>query len=221
VKFLFVDTAGMKKRPRIYEAIDFYAIRRTENAISRCSIALILIDCTEGVMDTDSKIAGVIQKKGRAAIIIASKWDESEDAPGHREMFVKHLKEKLHFLSYAPVCFTSGLHNRGIKEIYPTVVKVNEQFNRRVPTPVWNRIIEQAVNFRPPPTVRGKRLKLYYITQTQVAPPSLVLFVNQPEFLKNQYKRYLEHYIRDQLGFDGSPLDIRVRKSQPGKTSSD
>lgn len=218
-RYVFVDTAGLKKPTRVKEPVDFYASRRAERALARCSVALFLVDCTEGVSDTDLKIAGLIQKAQRACILVASKWDESEDAPGHRRKFEEHLRARLHFLSHAPVRFTSGLHEQGIEELLPLIRTVYEQYTKRVPTAAWNQALGDAVEFRPPPTVRGKRLKFNYVTQFGTAPPRLALFVNQPEFLRDQYKRYLEKFFRERFGFEGAPLVIRVRRKRARKGS--
>jgi len=217
-RFLFIDTAGMKKPARIKESVDYYAIRRTEIALKRCEVALLLIDCEEGVTDTDSKIAGFVQEFSRACIIVASKWDVSEDKPGQRMEYTKHLKKKLHFLVHAPVIFTSGKYNRGTAELFPGIIAVHEQFTRRVATNEWNQALADAVTYRPPPTQKGKRLKLNYITQTSTAPPKITIFVNQPEFLRDSYKRYLEKYFRKLFGFEGAPIVFNVRQKNPKKS---
>ncbi len=219
-RFLFIDTAGLKKRAKIGGSVDFYATRRTEAALARSELALLLIDCTEGVTDTDLKIAGIIQKAKRACILIGCKWDESEDAPGHREMFEKHLRKKLYFFTHAPVQFTSGLYGTGIAELFPAIVKVHDEFNKRVPTAAWNSALQDALTFRPPPTSKGKFLRINYITQTSTAPPTLTLFVNQPEFLKDQYKRYLERKFRQRFGFIGAPLVFQIRRKKSAKQVS-
>ncbi len=218
-RFLFIDTAGLKKRSRVTDRVDFYATRRTETALKRCQVALLLIDCTEGMTDTDLKIAGMIKKAERACVIAASKWDESEDAPGHREKFELHVRRKAHFFSHAPVVFSSGLHGMGIDEIYASIVNVHEQYTKRIPTSSWNQALDEAVTFRPPPTVKGKRLKLNYITQTGISPPTLTVFVNQPDFLREQYKRYLERMFRRRFGFAGSPIVLNVRRKRTRKGS--
>jgi GTP-binding protein len=211
-KYLFIDTAGLKKRSKIYESVDFYATRRTEAALKRCEVALLLIDCMDGVTETDTKIGGLISEASRACIVIASKWDNSEDAPAHRREFERHVRKKLHFLAFAPICFTSGLYNEGVAQLLPVVTSAHEEYNKRVPTAAWNKALGDAVTLRPPPTQKGKQLKMNYITQTDVAPPTLTIFVNQPEFLRNPYKRYLEKKFRSQFGFYGSPLIFQVRR---------
>jgi len=218
-RFLFIDTAGLKKRTKVTESVDYYAARRTESALARCEVALLLIDCTDGVTDTDLKIAGLVQKAQKGCILVASKWDESEDAPGHREKFVEHARRRVHFFSHTPVVFTSALNNMGIKEVFSNIVTVHSQFTRRVPTSAWNQALNDAVTFRPPPTVRGKRLKLGYITQTATAPPTLTIFVNQPDFFRVQYKRYLEGMFRRRFGFEGAPIVMRVRRKQSRRGS--
>jgi GTP-binding protein len=218
-KYIFIDTAGLKKRSRTYEDVDYYAARRTEDALKRSDVALLLIDCSDGVLDTDRKIAGIVQESTRACVIIASKWDQSEDAPEHREMFERHVRKRLHFLDHAPLCFTSGLHNQGIENILPQVHNVWLEFNRKISTSTWNKSLIDAVTFRPPPTVKGKLLKMNYITQTRTAPPTLTIFVNHPEFLRDTYKRYLENYFRKQFGFEGSPLIINIRKKHVSSPS--
>jgi GTP-binding protein len=212
VRFLFIDTAGLKKQAKVKTNVDYYASRRTENALHRCEVALLLVDCTEGVTDTDLKVAGLIQKTGRACVIVASKWDESEDEPGHREKYEEHLRKKLHFVTYSPVVFTSGLKIVGIGELFQAIKNVRVEFYKKVATSEWNNCLIDAVTFRPPPSVSGKLLKLNYITQTGTAPPTVTIFTNQPDFMSDQYKRYLERFFRRRFGFDGSPLHISLRK---------
>ncbi len=218
-RMVFIDTAGLKKRAKVTEAVDFYAVRRTNAALARCEVALLLVDCTEGVSDTDLKIAGLIQEAGRACVLVASKWDQSEDQPGHRSAFEKHLKKRMHFFSHAPVIFTSGLHNEGTENIFPAIIEVHNEFRKQVPTSEWNQALNEAVTSRPPPTQRGKRLKLNYITQTGIAPPAVTIFVNQPEFLRDQYKRYLERHFRRRFGFQGSPLLFQIRRKRARQSS--
>jgi GTP-binding protein len=220
IRYVFIDTAGLKKRARIQENVDFYAAKRTEAALAGSEVALLLIDASEGVMDTDMKIAGLIQETERACVIVASKWDHSEDAPGHRQEFIKHVGERIHFLSHAPVRFTSGLYNEGIEELYPAIVAVYGEFGKKISTAEWNRSLQDAVTSRPPPTVRGKLLKLNYITQTGSAPPTLTIFVNQPDFVRDQYKRYLERSFRKRFGFEGAPLVINIRRKAAKRSSS-
>lgn len=211
-RFLFIDTAGMKKRSKITTSVDFYAIRRTEGALKRCEVALLLIDAADGVTDTDTKVAGLILEAARACVLVASKWDLSEDAAGHRREFERHLRRKLHFLRFAPVCFTSGKKRRGLRDLVRCIIQAHEEFNKRIPTAQWNRVLGDAVAWRPPPSIKGKQLKLNYITQTRVAPPTLVLFVNQPDFLRPSYRSYLEKHFRSEFGFEGSPLVFQIRR---------
>jgi len=218
-KFLFIDTAGLKKQARVTDAIDFYATIRTQGALERCKVALLLIDATEGVIDTDKKIAGLIQEAQRACVLIASKWDESEDKSGQRAAYEKHVKKRLHFLDHSKLVFTSGLKCEGLEQVFPAIVSAHAEFNKRVSTAEWNKALEDAVINRPPPTQRGKPLKLNYITQTSAAPPTLALFVNQPEFLRDAYKRYLERFFRRRFGFEGAPLIFQIRKKRSRKAS--
>ena len=211
-RYIFIDTAGLKKHSRVTESVDYYASIRTESALVRSDVALLLIDVADGVLDTDKKVAGIVEKANRACIIIGNKWDLSEDASGHRAIFEKHIRKKLHFLSHAPLCFTSGLYNQGVKDIFPLIKSVHAQFNRVIPTSVWNKAMEDALQFRPPPTVKGKLLRMNYITQTGSAPPTLSIFANHPEYLRPSYKRYLENYFRRQFGFEGSPLVMNIRR---------
>jgi GTP-binding protein len=219
-RYLFIDTAGMKKRTKIGGSVDYYAMRRTETALNRCEVAMLLIDCVDGVTETDTKIGGLISDAGRACVVVASKWDYSEDAPGHRREFERHVRKKLHFIAFAPICFTSGLYHEGVEELLPVVSSVHEEFNKRVPTAVWNKTLADAVTLRPPPTQKGKPLKMNYITQTDVAPPTLTIFVNQPEFLRPAYKRYLEKHFRAEFGFQGSPLIFNVRRKSPKRETA-
>jgi GTPase len=220
-RYVFIDTAGMKKRTKVDESVDYYAIRRTEKALLRSEVALLLIDCTEGVTETDTKVAGLIQESQRACILVASKWDESEDKPGHRAEFERHLRRKLHFFWFAPLIYTSGLYGEGVEDLLPMIENVHKEFNKKLSTSVWNKSLNEAVEYRPPQSFKGKQLKLNYITQTDVAPPMITLFVNQPDFLKNPYKRYLEKHFRKEFGFEGSPLIFQIRRKSPARESRD
>jgi len=218
IKFLFIDTAGLKKQSKTREDIDYYATRRTQAALARAQIALLLLDATEGVTDVDKRIAGLIQETKRACVLISSKWDQSDDLPGQRAIFEKHVRKRLYFLEHATMVFTSGLNSEGLAEIFPAIVDAHAEFTKRVPTNEWNSALDDAVIYRPPPTIKGKRLKLNYITQTTTAPPTLTLFVNQPDFMKEHYRRYLERFFRRRFGFNGSPLIFQIRKKRSKKT---
>lgn len=216
-KFLFIDTAGLKKRSKIVHPIDFYATRRTERTLDRCEIVLLLIDCTQGVTETDTRIAGLIEEKGCSCILVASKWDMTKDTLRNRKEFEKHLRKTLHSIWFAPVCFTSGLNNKGVDDLYEVIKYVHAEYYKRVPTAAWNQALAEAISFRPPPSMKGKQLKLNYITQVETGPPAIMLFVNRPAFLKKPYKRYLEKHFRLKFGFEGTPIIFRIRHKNPEK----
>jgi GTP-binding protein len=208
-KFAIVDTAGLKKRSKVTEDIDYYSALRAQRSLERAEIALFMLDVQDSVTDTDLKIAGIIQESNRAVIILANKWDlAKKDTPQNRSEFTKHVKKRLHFFDFAPIVFTSSIEGLGVDELINEINSVYNNFNLRIQTSEINRIIKDAYDHRPPQAYRGKHPKIFYAHQVAVAPPTFQIFVNDPELFHSNYRRYIEKQIRIVFGFSGAPLMI-------------
>ncbi|HYE76856.1 MAG TPA: GTP-binding protein, partial [bacterium] len=217
--FRSIDTAGLKRRTRIEGDIDFYAMRRAEQALLRAEVAVLVLDVSMGVTDTDQKIAGLIDESHRACVIVANKWDLSEGKEKHKEAFIQHVRDELHFLFFAPVVFTSALNGTGIKEVMAAIEAAHHGFHHRATTGELNAIIEAIYEHNPPQSWKGRRGKIYYATQVGVAPPHIVLQVNSSKLFIDSYIRYMYKALYTQLPLAGSPIRLSLR-SKPRKEGS-
>lgn len=213
-KFVFIDTAGIRRKSKINESIEKYSTIRSWTAIERADVCLILIDAQEGVTEQDTKIAGYAHEQGKASIIVVNKWDLVEKETGTLEEYRKTVYEKLGFMLYAPVIFISAQTGQRVDKIYELIKKVAEQAALRISTGVLNDILNQAVAIVQPPSDKGKRLKIYYMTQASVKPPSFILFINDMELMHYSYERYLENQIRKSFGFEGTPIRFILREKE-------
>lgn len=214
ITFVFVDTAGMRRRGKIEAALERYSVIRSLRAIDRADVVLLLIDAEAGVTEQDKKIAGYVHESGRASVIVVNKWDllKKDDKTSLR--YTETLRQELGFMQYAPVVFLSALTKQRVMRI-PEVVKfVAEQHAMRVSTSLLNQVVRDAVGINPPPSDRGRRLKIYYATQASVRPPTIILFVNDPELMHFSYLRFVENKLREAFGFEGTPLKLVVRPRQ-------
>ncbi|MDX9872125.1 MAG: ribosome biogenesis GTPase Der [Clostridia bacterium] len=211
-KFIIIDTAGMRKKGSIDLSTERYSVIRALRAIDRCDVALMVVDGKEGVTEQDKKIAGYVHEAGKGSIIVVNKWDlvEKDDKTMHR--YEQKIRDELGFMQYAPAIFVSALTRQRIVKIPELVVFVAEQQAHRVNTSVLNEVISDAVEITPPPTDKGKKLKIMYSTQAGIKPPHFVIFVNNPELLHFSYRRYLENVIRKNFGFEGTPLRFTVKR---------
>lgn len=211
-RYILVDTAGMRKRGKVYEAAEKYSVMRAMRAIERSDVVLIVIDAHDGIVEQDKHIAGYAHEAGKASIFVVNKWDkiEKDDKTMHR--FTQKVRDEFQFMTYAPVKFTSALTKSRVNQLLPVVQHVADQHAMRVQTHVLNDVVSDAVAMNPPPTDKGKRLKINYATQVSVRPPKFVFFVNDPGLVHFTYKRYLENKIRDAFVFEGSPLLLFFRK---------
>ncbi len=210
-KFLFIDTAGMRRKSRIDTRLERYSVMRTLKSIERCHLALLLMDAQGGIVDQDAKIAGLAHERGRALAILFNKWDLIEDKEAARQRLEREIKEKLPHVDYAPVLTLSAKEGKRVGKIGDLVRRVMGNFNHRVTTGELNRNLETWVEAHHPPA-RGKRpLTFYYATQSGVRPPTFVFFVNRPDQVPASYERYLVNRIRETYGFEGCPLKTRFR----------
>ncbi|MGE5380560.1 MAG: ribosome biogenesis GTPase Der [Methylocystaceae bacterium] len=209
--YLLIDTAGIRRKSRVDTATEHYSVIRAFRAIERADVCLIIIDAAEGVTEQDKRIAGYVHEEGRANIIVVNKWDLITKNERTMNEFDKDIREELKFLSYAPILYVSALTKKRVFKILELVDFVVEQHNRKVATAELNRLLSEAVMLNPPPGAGKQGLKLYYMTQYKTAPPSFVVFVNDTEKVHFSYRRYLENYLRQNLGLEGTPVRITVR----------
>lgn len=214
ITFIFIDTAGMRRRGKIDAALERYSVIRSLRAIDRADVALMLIDASEGVSEQDKKIAGYVHESGRASVLVVNKWDLLEKDGKTSLRFTEMLRKELGFMQYAPVVFLSALTKQRVNRIPELVKYVAEQHAMRVSTSVLNQVIRDAVGINPPPSDRGRKLKIYYATQASVRPPTIVIFVNDENLMHFSYLRFLENRLREAFGFEGTPLKLVVRPRQ-------
>lgn len=211
-KYVFIDTAGMRKRGKISENVERYSVVRALSAVDRADVCLIMVDATEGVTEQDTKIAGYAHDNGKASIIVVNKWDIVEKETNTMKNFKLKIKEGFNFMMYAPSVFVSAKTGQRVEELFPMIKAALEQNSKRISTGLLNDVINEAIAMVQPPSDKGKRLKIYYATQASVKPPTFVLFVNNAELAHYSYIRYLENQLRAKFGFEGTPIKFIVRE---------
>ena len=211
-KYILIDTAGVRRKSKVKESIEKFSIMRTLLAIERADVCLMMIDATEGVTDQDAKIAGEAHEAGKGVIIVVNKWDAVEKETGTLEKYKKEVYDRLKYLSYAPMIFISAKTGQRVTKLFDLINHVAEQNAMRVTTSLLNQVINEAIAIVQPPTVKGKRLKIYYGTQASTKPPTFVIFVNNKELFHFSYERYLVNQIRKEFGLEGTPVRIIVRE---------
>ena len=211
-EYLLIDTAGLRRKNKVKEELEKYMILRTVSAVERADIVLLIIDAVEGITEQDAKIAGIAHDRGKAIIIVVNKWDAIEKTEKTTREYEADIRTVLSFMNYAHIMFVSAKTGQRLPKLYETIDAVNENHSMRVATGVLNEIMAQAVAMKQPPSDKGKRLKLYYITQVSVRPPTFVIFVNNRELMHFSYTRYIENQIRETFGFIGTPLKIIIRE---------
>lgn len=214
-KYVFIDTAGLRRKRSIDENVERYSVIRTLTAVDRADICILVIDALEGITEQDTKIAGYAHDNGKAMIIAINKWDLVEKENSTYREFEKSIRETLGFMTYAPIVFISALTGQRIPKLMDLLNVVNNNYNLRISTGVLNDIINQAVLMNQPPSEKGRRCKIYYGTQASVQPPTFVIFINDKELMHFSYERYLENQIRTHFGFAGTPIKLEFR--QKGK----
>ncbi len=213
-KYVFIDTAGIRRKNKVDESIEKYSVMRSLMAIDRADVCLVLIDAGEGITDQDTKIAGYAHESGKASVIVVNKWDSiDKDGKTMNEM-KKRIEEELAYMTYAPQVFISALTGQRVEGIFDLIKEVYTQSNTRITTGKLNEVLADAVSKVQPPTDKGKRLKIYYMTQASVAPPTFVIFCNDIELFHFSYRRYIENQIRSVFGLKGTPVRIIVRQRE-------
>jgi len=211
-RYVFIDTAGLRRKRSINEDVERYSVIRTLSAIDRSNICIMVIDGTVGVTEQDTKIAGYAHDNGKAMIVAVNKWDIVEKDNNTYLKMEKDIREKLSFASYAPIVFISAKTGKRIDRLFETLEAVNNNYNLRISTGVLNDIINEAVLMNQPPSDKGERLKIYYGTQVSVRPPKFLIFVNKKKLVHFSYERYLENQIRQNFGFEGTPIRFEFKE---------
>lgn len=211
-KYVFIDTAGIRKKSKVSENLEKYSVMRSLLAVERADVCLLMIDANEGVTEQDTKIAGEAHEAGKGIIIVVNKWDEYEKENGTLEKYKKEVYDKLSYLSYAPILFISAKTGQRVNKLFELINSVASQNAIRVSTSVLNQVLNEAIAIVQPPTDKGKRLRIFYMTQASTKPPTFVVFVNDKNLFHFSYERYLVNQIRKEFGLTGTPVRMIVRE---------
>lgn len=209
--YILIDTAGMRRKAKIELPVERYSVIRSLRAVDRADVVLMVLDAVDGVTEQDKKIAGYAHEAGKGLVIIVNKWDLVEKDTKTSLRFTEKIRSELIFMQYAPIMFLSALTKQRVHRVTELIKYAADQNAMRVQTSVLNQVIEDAIAINPPPSQRGRRLKIYYTTQANVKPPTFVFFVNEPEIMHFSYLRFLENRLRESFGFEGTPLKLIVR----------
>lgn len=210
--YVMIDTAGMRKRGKVYESTEKYSVLRAMRAIERSDVVLVVINAEEGIREQDKRIAGYAHDAGRAIIIVVNKWDAINKDEKTINVWTEDIREQFQFLSYAPIVFVSAKTKQRLNNLFPLINQVSDNHSLRVQSSMLNDVISDAVAMNPSPMDKGKRLKIFYTTQVAVKPPTFVVFVNDPELMHFSYERFLENRIREAFPFEGTPIRVIARK---------
>lgn len=216
-EYIFIDTAGLRRKNKIKEELERYSIIRTVTAVERADVVVMMIDAEEGVTEQDAKIAGIAHDRGKGIVIAVNKWDAIEKDDKTIYKFTNKVREILSFMPYAEIMFISAKTGQRIPKLFETIDMVLENQTLRIQTGVLNEIITEAVAMQQPPSDKGKRLKIFYATQVSVKPPTFVIFVNSKELMHFSYTRYLENKVREAFGFKGTSLKFIIRERKEGE----
>lgn len=211
-RYTFIDTAGIRRRSKVDNRIEKYSVLRSEMAIERADVCLIMIDAREGVTDQDTKVAGLAHEAGKASIIIVNKWDLVEKETNTMEHMRQEIKKELAYMTYAPILFISAKSGQRVERIFELINYVDNQSAMRITTGMLNNVLSDATSRVQPPTDKGRRLKIYYMTQVSVRPPTFVCFCNESELFHFSYQRFLENQIRNVFGLEGTPIRLLIRQ---------
>ena len=216
--FNFIDTAGIRRKSKVEDRIEKFSVLRANMAVERADVCLIMIDAKDGVTEQDEKIAGIAHEAGKACIIVINKWDAIEKDNSTVNTYNNEIRTALAYMPYAPIVYVSALTGQRVANIYEMIVNVYSEARKRITTGMLNDLLNDAMTRVQPPSDKGKRLKIYYMTQTSVAPPTFVIFCNSEELFHFSYRRYLENCLRDTFGFAGTPIKLVIRQRGDGDT---
>lgn len=212
--YILIDTAGIRRKARVDYGVEQFSVARSIKSMERADAIVVVIDATTGVTEQDQRIAGIAEEKGKACVIVVNKWDLIEKNNNTLQEYEEEVRDKLHFIKYAPLVFTSTVTKKRLFNIFEIIESAVEENNRRVTTGLLNQIINEAVALNPPPTDKGRAPRIYYSTQAAIKPPTFTLFVNNFELFQESYKRYLENKIRASFGFTGTPIKLIFRNRE-------
>jgi GTP-binding protein len=210
-RFLFIDTAGIRRKSKVKEEVEKYSVIRTLTSIERADVCLVMLDAVEGISDQDEKIAGYAHEEGKAIVVVVNKWDLVEKDDKTMNDYIKNIRNSLSFMSYAPIAFISAKTGSRVSKLVELIKYVSQQHSIRIKTGVLNEVISDAVMMKQPPIEKGKLLKIYYATQISTKPPTFALFVNFTDIIHFSYERYLENQLRQHLGLEGTPIRLVYR----------
>ncbi|PTG94848.1 ribosome biogenesis GTPase Der [Staphylococcus chromogenes] len=211
-KYVLIDTAGMRKKGKVYESTEKYSVLRALKAIERSNVVLVVIDAETGIIEQDKRVAGYAHEEGKAIVIVVNKWDTVEKDSKTMKKFMDDIRQNFQFLDYAQIAFVSAKESARLQTLFPLINEASENHKKRVQSSTLNEVITDAISMNPTPTDKGRRLNVFYATQVAIEPPTFVVFVNDVELLHFSYKRYLENQIRHAFGFEGTPVHIISRK---------
>ncbi|MBB6452194.1 GTP-binding protein [Salirhabdus euzebyi] len=211
-EFIIIDTAGMRKRGKVYEKTEKYSVLRALRAIERSDVVLVVLDAESGIIEQDKKIAGYAHEAGKAVVVVVNKWDTVEKDDKTMAKFEEKVRGEFQFLDYAPIIFLSALTKKRTHTLLPRILEASENHSKRVQTNILNDVIMDSLALNPTPSIKGRKLKILYATQVAVKPPTFVVFVNEPELMHFSYKRFLENRLREAFGFEGTPIKIYARQ---------
>lgn len=217
-RYVLIDTAGMRKRGKVYETTEKYSVMRAMRAIERADVVLVVINGEEGIIDQDKHIAGYAHDAGKASIFVVNKWDAIEKDDKTMQNFENTIRDHFLFMAYAPVVFLSALTKQRLQKLLPVVQHVAQQHALRITTHLVNDVVSDAVAINPPPTDKGRRLRINYVTQVAVKPPTIVVFVNDPSLMHFSYERYLENKLRAAFNFEGTPIRLFTRRKSENES---
>lgn len=216
--FTMIDTAGIRRQSKINDSIEKYSVLRAHMAVERAEVCLIMIDAVTGITEQDEKIAGIAHEAGKASIIVVNKWDAVEKDNTTVNEYTKRIRAALSYMTYAPIIFVSAKTGQRLGDLFEKILYVKHQTDMRVPTGMLNEVLGEATMRTQPPTDKGRRLKIYYMTQISVAPPTFVIFCNNAELFHFSYQRYIENCLRETFGFTGTPIKIIIREKGESNT---
>ena len=211
-KYVFIDTAGIRRKSKVDDRIEKFSVLRAHMAVERADVCLIMVDANQGVTEQDEKIAGIAHEAGKASIIVINKWDSIEKDNNTVNEFTRDTYDALSYMTYAPIVFVSALTGQRVTNLFDMIKAVHNQSVMRISTGMLNDVLSEATMRVQPPTDKGKRLKIYYMTQPSVAPPTFVLFCNNVELFHFSYQRYIENCLRQTFGFSGTPIKMIIRQ---------
>ncbi|ATH60048.1 MULTISPECIES: ribosome biogenesis GTPase Der [Staphylococcus] len=210
--YVLIDTAGMRKKGKVYENTEKYSVLRALKAIERSNIVLVVIDAEQGIIEQDKRVAGYAHEEGKAIVIVVNKWDAVDKETNTMKKFKDEVRKEFQFLDYAQIAFVSAKEKKRLSTLFPYITEASENHKKRVQSSTLNEVITDAISMNPTPTDKGRRLNVFYATQVAIEPPTFVVFVNDIELMHFSYKRYLENQIRAAFGFEGTPVHIISRR---------